>query len=69
MGDFSKPLSHLATGVVELWEFEAIGEETKAVRSFEMNARSVLTKPALWLLSFFLKRAIARHLRDIRGKP
>jgi hypothetical protein len=68
MGNFSKPLSYLATGVVESWEFERLGDGTKAIRTFEMNAWSALTKPALWLLSFFLKRAIARHLRDLKGK-
>lgn len=66
MGDFSKPLSRLATGFVETWEFERVGHETRAVRSFELNAKSMLTKPALWLISFFLKRAIARHLTEIK---
>lgn len=69
MGDFSKPLSRLATRFVETWDFERVGHETKAVRSFEMNAKSVLAKPALWLISFFLKRAIARHLREMRTTP
>ncbi len=66
MGNFSKPLSGLATGFVETWEFERVGHETKAVRSFELNAKSTLTKPVLWFISFFLKRAIARHLTDIK---
>jgi hypothetical protein len=69
MGDFSKPLSRLATGFVETWEFERVGHETMTVRSFELNAKSMLTKPALWLISFFLKRAIARHLREMRTTP
>lgn len=69
MGDFSMPLSRLATGFVETWEFERVGHETKAVRSFDLNAKSMLTKPALWLISFFMKRAIARHLQDIKGRP
>ena len=66
MGNFSKPLSGLATGFVETWEFERVGNETKVTRSFEMNAKSALAKPVLWLISFFLKRAIARHLTDIK---
>lgn len=69
MEEFSKPLSRLATGFVETWEFERVGHETKTVRSFELNSKSMLTKPALWLISFFLKRAIARHLREIRTTP
>lgn len=66
MGDFSKPLSRLATSFVETWEFERVGYETKVVRSFELNAKSMLTKPVIWLISFFLKRAIARHLTEIK---
>ena len=66
MGTFSKPLSRLATRFVETWEFERVGDETKVARSFELNAKSILTKPVLWLISFFLKRAIARHLTEIK---
>ena len=47
IGDFPEPLSRLATGFVETWESERVGHETKAVRSFEMNAKSMLTKPLL----------------------
>lgn len=66
MGNFSKPLSRLATRFVETWEFERVGNETKVARSFELNATSMLTKPVLWLISFILKRAIARHLTEIK---
>ncbi len=66
MSDFSPPLSRLATRFVETWEFERIGNETRIIRSFEMNAKSTLTKPVLWLISFFLKRAIGRHLTEIK---
>ena len=66
MGEFSAPLSRLATGFVETWELQRVGHETKAIRSFEMHAKSVLAKHVLWLISFFLKRAIARHLTEIK---
>jgi Polyketide cyclase / dehydrase and lipid transport len=69
MGEFSAPLSRLATGFVETWEFEREGDKTKVIRFFEMSARSILTKPVLWLISFFLQRAIARHLRELRSPP
>jgi hypothetical protein len=69
MGNFSKPLSRLAASFVETWEFERVGNETKVARSFELNPKSALATPVLWLISFFLKRAIARHLRDLKGKP
>ncbi len=66
MGTFSKPLSRLATDFFETWEFDRIGQDIRAVRSFEMHAKSALAKPVLWLISFFLKRAIARHLTEIK---
>jgi hypothetical protein len=59
----------LATGFVETWEFERVSHETQAARSFELNAKSMLTKPLLWLISFFLKRAIDRHLTEIKHVP
>jgi hypothetical protein len=66
LGDFSKPLSSLATHFVETWQFERVGNGTSVTRCFAMHANSWSKKPALWLISFFLKRAIARHLRDIK---
>jgi hypothetical protein len=31
-----------------------------------LHAKSAFTRPFLWLISFLLKRAIARHLRQLR---
>jgi hypothetical protein len=66
MKDFSPPVSRLATGFVETWQFRRIDNGTRVVRSFEMHAKSFLSRPVLWLISFLLKRAIARHLRQMR---
>jgi len=66
MGSFSKPLSRLAASFVETWEFERVGHEIKVARSFELNAKSMVTKPVLWFISIFLKRATARHLTEIK---
>ena len=68
MKDFSAPLSRLATRIEETWEFERVGNETKVTRSFQMHANSVLTRPFLWVISILLKKAIARHLREMRGQ-
>lgn len=68
MGEFSAPLSRLATGFAETWEFERVGHETRVRRSFAMNARSIATWPVLWAISFLLKRAIARHLWQIKNQ-
>ena len=67
MKEFSAPLSRLATGFEETWEFKRTGNETHITRSFQMHAMSALTRPVLWLMSFLLKKAIARHLRKMRG--
>ncbi len=72
MKDFSPSLSRLATGFVETWEFERLGDGTRVTRSFEMHAKSAFTRPVLWLISFLLKRAVARHLSQMRratGQP
>jgi hypothetical protein len=66
MKDFSAPLSRLATSIEETWDFESFGNETKVTRSFQMHAKSVLVRPLLWIITFLLKRAIARHLREMR---
>jgi polyketide cyclase/dehydrase/lipid transport protein len=66
MRDFSPPLSRLTTGFEETWEFSRIGQNTRVVRSFELTAKSSVTRPLLWLISILLKRAIASHLRQMR---
>ena len=51
MKDFSPPLSRLATGFVETWEFERLDDGTRVVRSFEMHPKSALD-PARALADF-----------------
>jgi hypothetical protein len=62
---FSPPLSRLATRSDEEWGFERVGDVTHVARTFRVYPKSVLTRPAVWLISFFLRRAVARHLRQI----
>lgn len=66
MGDFSPPLSRLATGFLETWDFQRRGQNTHVTRSFELHPRSRWTRPLLWLISFLFKPAINRHLRQLR---
>ena len=68
MKEFSAPLSRLATQIEETWEFVRVGNETKVSRSFQIHAKSVLARPFLWVISFMLEKAIARHLREMRGQ-
>jgi len=67
--DFSAPLSHLATHFEETWEFESVGDKTRVTRFFQLHAKSALTRPLLWVISLFLKRAIARNLRQMSAAP
>lgn len=67
MSDFSAPLSRLATEFVETWEFERNGDETRVTRSFQLHAKGRATRPVLWLISLLLRRAVARHLRQMRS--
>jgi hypothetical protein len=66
MKEFSPPLSRLATGFEETWAFERLGDGTKVVRSFELHPKSYFARPALWLISVLLRRAVARHLSQVR---
>jgi hypothetical protein len=69
MQDFSAPLSRLATRFEETWEFERTEGATKVTRWFELHPNSSFARPFLWLISFFLRRAIARHLRQMAVAP
>jgi hypothetical protein len=68
MKEFSAPLSRLATSFEETWEFNRNGNETHVTRSFRLHAKSFLARLVLWMISFFLKRAIIRHLRDMKKR-
>ena len=67
MADFSPPLSRLATRFEEEWGFERADDVTYVARTFRLYPKSVLTRPAVWLISLLLRRAIARHLRQIKA--
>jgi hypothetical protein len=67
MKDFSPPLSFLATSFEETWEFNRLSHATEVTRSFKLNAKSSLTRIALVPISWFLKKAVARHMRQMRN--
>jgi hypothetical protein len=68
MKEFSAPLSRLTTSFEETWDFKRSGNETHVTRSFRLHAKSDLARLLLWMISFFLKWAIVRHLRDMRKR-
>lgn len=66
MHEFSPPLSRLATGMFETWQFQRVDQETRVIRSFEIHAKSIAARAILWGISFLLKQAIVRHLRQLK---
>ena len=57
----------LATGFEETWEFQRTASGTHVTRSFRLHARSALARLPLRGIAFLLKRAVARHLREMRA--
>jgi uncharacterized membrane protein len=66
MSEFSPPLSRLATGFDETWEFEFQDAGMLVTRRFELHAKSPLARPILWMISLMLKRAIQHHLNQLK---
>lgn len=64
-GDFTPPLSYLATQFTEEWRFQAANGATHVVRQFQMFPTRSATRPVLWLISHLFRRAIARHLAQM----
>lgn len=67
MGDFSAPLSRLATGFDEAWLFRREGGTTEVVREFALWPKSWWGRVVLWGIARVLKRAVARHLQQLVG--
>ena len=67
MKEFSPPLSRLASGFEETWAFQRTENGTHVTRSFRLHAKSFLARLLLLMISFFFKRAVARHLREMRA--
>ena len=66
MKEFSPPLSRLATGFEETWAFNRIKNGTHVTRSFRLHPKSTLGSLLLQGISFLLKRAVTRHLREMK---
>ena len=67
MKEFSPPLSRLASRFEEAWEFQRTKNGTHVTRCFRLHAKSFLAQLLLWVISFLLKRAVARHLREMKS--
>lgn len=63
--DFDPPVSCIASHFDETWSFEENADTTLVRRCFEMYPTSRLTRPLLWFIGFFMKKAVQRHLRRL----
>lgn len=63
---FTPPLNRLASHFVEEWNFETAQQGTLVSRNFQLFAKQPVTRPLLWLISLLFKRAIVRHLTQMR---
>ncbi len=68
MHDFSPPVSRLAKRFVETWEFQRLGNGTAVTRSIELHPKSIAAWPVLWMISILLKKAIKRHLSQLKNQ-
>src|SRR5262249_33512743 len=66
MRGFSAPLSWLGRMFEETWAFQRVESGTHVTRSFQLHSRSLLARLPLRVISFFLERAIVRHLRQMK---
>lgn len=62
LGEFSKPLSSLASHFDERWDFRRRDGTTVAERSFELHPRNVVGRAVLIAIRPMLRRAVLRHL-------
>ncbi len=65
--EFSRPLSYLATHFIESWTVRTGDSGTHIVRSFQLFPKNLLTRPPVWLIGRFMRRAIARHTAELAG--
>ena len=63
--EFTRPLSHLATHFVEEWSFQCDETSTHVVRRFQMFPTRPATRPFVWVISLFFRRAIAKHMAQL----
>lgn len=65
LGNFSRPLSLIATHFDETWTFYESGNGYSAERSFAMHPCCAAAKIALWPISLMMRRAVSIHLEKI----
>ena len=67
MSGFSPPLSRLASHFEESWDLEPIASGTHVQRKFALHAKSLVGRIALVPISWLLRRAVQRHMRQMQA--
>jgi hypothetical protein len=67
--EFTPPLSRLATHFIEEWNFVPQNGVTHVTRKFKMYPAQPLTRPLLWFISLFFRKAVEAHLEDMALAP
>jgi hypothetical protein len=65
--EFSPPLSTFADRFIEEWDFTPGLDGTQVRRTFSLYPRSAVARVSLWAISLLLRRAMARHLRQMKA--
>lgn len=65
MYEFTPPLSKLSTHFLEEWTLRKENNSTLVTRKFKIFPHHIFARLALWFISIFLKKAIARHLEEM----
>ncbi|MBA4019045.1 MAG: hypothetical protein C0483_17900 [Pirellula sp.] len=68
MHEFTPPLARLATHIDEVWRFTPTADGTRVERAFTLHPRSLPAGLLLRLIAPLLRRAIDRHLAQMRAE-
>lgn len=68
-GEFSAPLRWLARAMLDTWDFTPAGPGCRGRREMLMEARSFVAYPCVWVISWWLKAALRRHLHELGSAP
>ena len=63
--DFTKPLSNYASHFIEIYKFDNVEDKTHLERTFQMYTLNISGKIILYLMKYFMKKAIRKHLDGI----
>jgi hypothetical protein len=67
--EFSPPLSWFSDRFVEEWDLAVSQGGTQVQRTVSLYPRSALTRMPLLAISLLLRRAVARHLHQMKSAP